>query len=421
MPNFALEGQKWGGPAFGTSGGTVSWAVDGSVPASFVSQFRAAFADWARYGNIAFVEVASTASSDIDLGFRRLDGPDGVLGRASYAFSGASLLSATVAFDSSEDWSVSGDDVVSRRGTELFTVALHEIGHAIGLDHYDAVPAIMNSLAGRGVADLTASDIEGVRAIYGAAPGGGSASLRGLVDASFYRVNYPEVAAAGIDPDQHYHDTGWRQGLNPNAFFSTSSYLAANPDIRAAGVDPLRHFDQIGWREGRDPSASFDVTLYLHRNTDVAAAGIDPLLHFLQYGEAEGRTAYRAVGRNVASDGFDAEFYLLANPDVARNGIDARAHYEAAGWREGRDANILFDSDGYLAAHPDVAAAGISPLFHYSAFGWREGREPSTGFDTSSYLAAHPDVAAAGIDPLLHYLRAGIYEGRSAFGDGFFG
>ena len=48
----------------------------------------------------------------------------------------------------------------------LYQVALHEIGHALGLDHYTAGPAIMNPMAG--TPDLTGSDIDGIQALYGA-------------------------------------------------------------------------------------------------------------------------------------------------------------------------------------------------------------------------------------------------------------
>ncbi|GBU17528.1 MULTISPECIES: hypothetical protein [Methylobacterium] len=260
----------------------------------------------------------------------------------------------------------------------------------------------------------------------------GSLDGNPLVDAIFYLRGNQDVARAHLDPGAHYSGSGWHEGRDPNAFFSTNGYLAANGDVRAAGVNPLTHYDSNGWREGRDPSASFDNELYLARNPDVRAAGIDPLTHYLTSGIFEGRQAYAAIGR--ASDltvhpGFDAEYYLLANPDVARAAITvggdsfafAYRHFEDHGWREGRDPNAFFDTDGYLAAYGDVRAAGIDPLAHYDQYGWREGRDPSAAFDTRAYEATYGDVRAAGIDPLLHYLTNGALEGRSSFGDGHFG
>ncbi|MDR7039758.1 hypothetical protein J2X36_004536 [Methylobacterium sp. BE186] len=252
-----------------------------------------------------------------------------------------------------------------------------------------------------------------------------------LVDDLFYLIRNPDVAAAGVDPDSHYAQFGWREGRDPNAFFSTDGYLAAHPDVARAGVNPLDHYAQFGWREARDPGPNFDIEAYLKANPDVAAAGIDPLTHFLAFGQEEGRTAFPTIGRarDFGPAGFDAEYYLLANGEVAdaarvaggNTFVFAARHYERFGWREGRDPNVVFDTNGYLAAYGDVAAAGINPLTHYHQFGFREGRDPSADFDTTAYLAANPDVAAAGLNPMTHYLQFGFYEGRSAFGDGTFG
>ncbi len=71
-----------------------------------------------------------------------------------------------------------------------------------------------------------------------------------LVGDAFYAIHNPDVREAGIDAERHYDQYGWREGRDPDAFFSTTGYLAANPDVRAANVNPLQHFDQYGWREG---------------------------------------------------------------------------------------------------------------------------------------------------------------------------
>jgi serralysin len=62
--------------------------------------------------------------------------------------------------------------------------------------------------------------------------------------------------------------------------------------VAAAGVNPLDHYSSRGWHEGRDPSASFDTADYLSHNADVAAAHVNPLTHFLQHGQVEGRSSF---------------------------------------------------------------------------------------------------------------------------------
>ena len=66
---------------------------------------------------------------------------------------------------------------------------------------------------------------------------------------------------------------------------------AAYPDVAAAGTDPLEHYFNSGAQEGRDPSGAFDTLAYLAANPDVAASGINPLQHFLESGIYEGRQA----------------------------------------------------------------------------------------------------------------------------------
>jgi hypothetical protein len=113
-----------------------------------------------------------------------------------------------------------------------------------------------------------------------------------LVDDGFYLAQNPDVQAAGVDPEQHYAQFGWREGRDPNAFFDTSAYLATYTDVAAAGVNPLEHYNAFGWKEGRDPSTVFDTSRYLSAYPDVAAAGVNPLEHYLKFGMHEGRSSF---------------------------------------------------------------------------------------------------------------------------------
>lgn len=240
------------------------------------------------------------------------------------------------------------------------------------------------------------------------------------VDVFFYYYTATDVARAGVDAVEHYHTNGWREGRDPNAYFSTLGYRLANPDVFAAGIDPLEHYLTTGWREGRDPDRRFDTETYLARNADVRDAGVNPFLHWLEHGREEGRQAGPAIGPRIGADGFDREWYLLSYRGVAAVGVDPKTHYLSVGIAEGRNPNAYFDAHGYRNAYRDVAAAGIDPLEHYMTIGWKEGRDPSTSFDTAAYLAANPDVLAAGINPLLHYLEYGHAEGRTPFYDSAF-
>ena len=255
-------------------------------------------------------------------------------------------------------------------------------------------------------------------------PTGNTAPADLLIDPAYYAQQLgASVVPAGTAGQQQaawsYDATGWRQGLNPDALFDTSYYLAQNPDVKAAGVDPLTHFEAYGWREQRDPSLLFSVSKYLTMNPDVWAAGANPLLHYLQYGQSEGRMAFLAGSAAAADVLVDPAYYdkqLGASliPTGPAAPAPAAASYDASGWRQRMNPDAFFDTSYYLGHNPDVAAAQINPVRHYEQYGWREGRDPSAQFSVAKYLAANPDVRAANIDPLQHFLSYGQFEGRVA-------
>jgi hypothetical protein len=72
-----------------------------------------------------------------------------------------------------------------------------------------------------------------------------------LFDAAWYLERYPDVAASGMDPMQHYLAFGAREGRDPHPSFGTGWYLLSNPDVAAMGINPLVHYKLYGAREGR--------------------------------------------------------------------------------------------------------------------------------------------------------------------------
>ncbi len=73
-----------------------------------------------------------------------------------------------------------------------------------------------------------------------------------------YLKDYPDVKRAGLDPWNHYHHVGkregrqWRGAGKPlNYEEARRQYLKDYPDVRNAGMDPWDHYVTAGRREGR--------------------------------------------------------------------------------------------------------------------------------------------------------------------------
>ena len=158
-----------------------------------------------------------------------------------------------------------------------------------------------------------------------------------LFDPAWYLSEYPDIAASGLDPLQHYVAFGAREGRNPNPVFDTHWYLTRNPPLNPAKVNPLEHYWQLGAREDRDPSPLFDADWYLAINPDIAATGFNPLFHYLNYGRAEGRHPHPL---------FDTTWYCSRYREVPV--CDALEHYLKWGGRHSLSPHPLFDAPWYL-------------------------------------------------------------------------
>ncbi|KHA53903.1 matrixin family metalloprotease [Sulfitobacter geojensis] len=180
---YHLSNAKWGEGEYGTPGGTVYWSFadtpgTGFGFSSYINDpayrdiIREAFQAWEDVADIDFVEIADGAQTDIHLGWDTIDGAFGVVGEASTRGSKTtetlfSFTEAEIRFDVSENWTTDHD--VARNEVGLYQVALHEIGHVLGLDHTGDTETIMYASDISDLPGLAAGDIQGAQIFYGAA------------------------------------------------------------------------------------------------------------------------------------------------------------------------------------------------------------------------------------------------------------
>ncbi|MCL4853104.1 MAG: matrixin family metalloprotease, partial [Bryobacteraceae bacterium] len=174
----ARSGEGWDGPGQKPAllGYTFSSPLP-DLPAETVKlEILRAMAEWSRVARIGFRPGEhSDASGNVDIVFAREDHGDGfpfdgrgkVLAHTFYpAPPNPEPIAGDMHLDADEFWNIDAD-------VDVYSVALHELGHALGLGHSDKPGTVMYPYYRR-VKELTTEDILAIRELYGARPRRGS-------------------------------------------------------------------------------------------------------------------------------------------------------------------------------------------------------------------------------------------------------
>ncbi len=160
---FTLVGEGWDGPGLGSAdlfyyfyNGTESIPGDTEQTAVLEQMLK-----WSRYAAITWTRGVYNMDFSCDLFWWPIDGPLGILALAYYPNDvNPETIAGDLFFDADEDWNL-GSDI------DLNFVALHELGHVLGIGHSDDPNAVMYPFyaSGRPV-ELQADDIAALQSLY---------------------------------------------------------------------------------------------------------------------------------------------------------------------------------------------------------------------------------------------------------------
>ncbi|XP_022133614.1 metalloendoproteinase 2-MMP-like [Momordica charantia] len=162
VSHYEFSGPKWPPSKY-----NLTYAFLGNYPSDKINPVALDFDQWAANSGFTFSQVPNNTQSDLTISFQRLDhgdnspfdGPGGVLAHAYDPEDGR------FHFDADDSFVVGA----VADSFDVETVAVHEIGHLLGLDHSLVQEAVMYEFITSGATnrDLHPDDIAGIKALYG--------------------------------------------------------------------------------------------------------------------------------------------------------------------------------------------------------------------------------------------------------------
>jgi hypothetical protein len=171
----AIINNGWAGPSHGAADLKYAFVhVTEKLPADATeAEIVRAFNEWAKYAKLTFTSTSNaTDNRTIAVLFASgahgdaypFDGPGGVLAHTFYPVpSNPEPIAGDMHFDNDESWNIGAD-------VDVFSIALHETGHALGLGHSDTPGDVMYPYYTKHTA-LAQNDISAILQLYAAQDG----------------------------------------------------------------------------------------------------------------------------------------------------------------------------------------------------------------------------------------------------------